>query len=85
MILIVKWILVFFAVALADGAWTLYMQGVAEQRKWKASLASVVIIALGAFTAISYIEDKTLLIPALFGAFVGTFVTMTLHETKAHV
>jgi hypothetical protein len=82
--MILKFILVFFAVALADGAWTLYMQGVAEQRKWKASVSSVLIIALGAFTAISYIEDRRLLIPALLGAFVGTFVTMTIHETKAH-
>lgn len=69
-------ILVFLATATADVFWTKYMLEVAEKRAAWAALWSAGIIGLGAFTVVSYTHDARMLVPAMAGAFVGTFLTV---------
>jgi hypothetical protein len=42
-----------------------------------ASFCSTWIIALGAYTTLSYVQDRSLLIAACVGAFVGTLAATT--------
>lgn len=77
-----KTILVFLAVACADALWTLYVQATAQDKKFKASLVSACIIVAGSFVTIEYVYNPILIIPAAFGAFVGTYITMKCSRWK---
>lgn len=71
-----KFILVFFAVALADVFWTKYMQAVSDDQALGAAFWSALIIAMSAFTTVEYINDRRVTIAAVAGAFVGTYLTV---------
>lgn len=75
-----KWFLVFLAVAVMDFVWALYAKAtVAGQAVWASSL-SVVIILLSGFSTIEYTREWILLIPAGVGAFVGTLIAMKVKK-----
>jgi hypothetical protein len=67
---------VFTAVAVADFAWTKYMMHAAAKHPHRAALWNSVIIALGSVSVVSYTENHWMLIPALLGAYVGTYVAV---------
>lgn len=69
-------ILVFLATAIADVFWTRYMRTVTAKKALAAALWSAGIIGLSAFTVVSYTSNHWLLVPAMAGAFVGTFFTV---------
>ena len=71
-----KFLAVVVSTALADVAWTLYFVSVSEKQAVRAGAWAVVVVALGAVAAISYIGDNTLLVAAMIGAFVGTWGTV---------
>ena len=52
----------------------------ANHEALKASVAGALIMLAGAFTAIGYIEDHYLLIPAVLGGFIGTYVAASKKE-----
>lgn len=68
-----KFILVFLAVALADVVWTKYIDEVGKKRPLFAALWSSAIIAMSTFTTVEYINDHAMAIPAILGAFAGTY------------
>ena len=68
--------LVFFALIVVDFCWTFYIAKVAEGKAVAAATWSALIMVIGAFTTISYLEDKRLLIAAIIGAWVGTFLAV---------
>lgn len=68
-----KYLLVFLAVAFVDIVWTKYIAEVSAKRALRAASWSALIIAMGAFTTLQYVHDNTMLVPAIAGAFVGTF------------
>jgi len=70
---IYKSVMVFFAMALADLFWTLYYFGVEKRQAFIASFWSVMILMCGMITTFSYIQDRRLMVPAIFGAFLGTY------------
>lgn len=70
----ILYILVFFSTLAADYAWTKYMMYAAEKRAHLAAFWSTLIIAFGAINVISYTTNKWLIIPALAGAYIGTFL-----------
>lgn len=64
------------AMAVCDWCWTRYTQAVAEKRAATAAWWSAAIIGIGAFGVVSYVEDKRLVIPALIGAWIGTYLAV---------
>ena len=73
---------VFSAVAGADLVWTMYNKAVERHSANEAGLLSVCIYALGGITAIEYIKDNWMLVPALLGAFVGTWLGVRVNRAR---
>lgn len=77
-----NWVLVFVAMMGADFAWTKYTLGVAAKDAFGAASWSAVIVGCGAFTVVSYTTNRWLLIPALLGAFIGTYLAVLKEKNK---
>ena len=73
-------ILVFFAVTLVDIFWASYIKSIAADHMWRSGLFSAAIIVTGGFTAIEYVQNHWMLLPAALGAFVGTVITVWYHK-----
>lgn len=67
---------VFLSMTIVDFSWAVYVKAVADERIVLAGVYAMVIVFFGAFTAISYVEDKWMLVPAMAGAFVGTLMSI---------
>lgn len=75
--------LVFLALCAVDCCWTFYIAKVGEGRALAAATWSALIMVCGAFATISYLEDKRLLLAAIAGAWVGTYLTVKLKKDDA--
>jgi hypothetical protein len=64
-----------------DICWAKYFLYVSQRKPFASAAWGSMIMVFGAFTTISYIEDKTLLVPAIIGGFAGTYLTV-LKESK---
>lgn len=62
------------AVALSDAIWARYISAISSNSKLAASGWSVLVIGLGAYVIVSYVEDRRLVLPAMVGAFIGTYL-----------
>jgi hypothetical protein len=74
-----KWfdyIKVFIAVVVADIVWAAYITQVSNKNAWWAAWCSVLVYLTGAYAVTKYVEDKKMLIPAVFGAFLGTYIVV---------
>lgn len=71
-----RWAAVFAAVAVSDAIWTLWIASVAAHRPIVAGLASAALVLCGAFVTRSYVSDKRYLLPAVLGAYVGTWLSV---------
>ena len=70
------------AVALADICWTYYFIKVEERKAIMAGVWSSLLIILGAFSIENYVHDKTLIIAAALGAFIGTAGSIYFKKRK---
>ena len=77
-----KFFIVMFAMILTDVCWTVYFIQVEERRSIAAGLWSASIMLTGAIVTTNYVEDRSLLIPALIGAFIGTAATVEYKKRK---
>lgn len=66
---------VFLALAVADATWVFYIRAIANEQHWYAAGIAVVLLVVGAYATVSYVEDKRMIVPAAVGAFVGTLLT----------
>lgn len=66
--------IVFAALFVLDIVWARYTTAITERRRIVASSYSAAIIVLGAYATINYIDDPRMIVPAMLGAFCGTFV-----------
>lgn len=73
----IRFLAVFFAVAVVDVLWALYMGSVARKQAFWAATWSSLIILLGAFSVVQYTQDHWMLAPAMLGAFIGTHFTVS--------
>jgi len=78
---ILEFISVMIAMAIADVCWTYYFINVEERKSLAAGIWAVSIYMFGAFTVTSYMQDKTLIIAAMIGSFIGTYLTVE-HKKK---
>lgn len=73
--------LVFFAAFGLDIVYTYYLRCVQNNNVLGASIWSVACYVLGSVAVINYTENHMLLLPAIAGAFFGTYVGMKLRRT----
>jgi uncharacterized membrane protein YfcA len=66
----------FLAVALTDVLYVYFLKSVQNNKPLSASLWSVVVTFTASVAVINYTEDHLALIPALLGAFLGTYLGM---------
>jgi uncharacterized membrane protein YfcA len=66
----------FLAVSLTDILYVYFLKSVQNNQPLSASLWSVVVTFTASVAVINYTEDHYALIPALFGAFFGTYLGM---------
>ena len=79
---IFKSILVFLAVVLGDILCVLYIRRSGEGRALSAAVFGTLIWIFGAFVVINYMEDKRLIIFAVLGAFIGTYLAVKFDSKK---
>jgi len=80
--MIMDWAVSFFALFFVDIGYVLYMQNVQKRKKIVASTFATLIFILNSVVIINFTENKTLLIPAIIGAFVGTYVGMIIEDYR---
>lgn len=67
-------LLVFGLVAVGDICWARYTAHAADRNRVRASLWATAIYLVGSMTVIQYTGDHRLIVPAIAGAFVGTWL-----------
>ena len=72
------------AMFLADVCWAYYFMKIEERKSAAAGVWAVLIYMFGAFTVTSYMQDKTLIIAAMIGSFLGTYCTIEYKKKKEH-
>lgn len=71
---------VFLAVALMDYCWARYIRATAERRPLHAGGYAAGLLLVSALVVVSYVEDHALILPAVAGAFVGTYLSVRYGE-----
>ena len=69
----------FICVLSTDIGYTLLVKSVQNDRALAASVWASIITFLGGVAVINYTTDNMMIIPAILGAFVGTYVGMRYH------
>ncbi len=75
-------ILIFLATAASDVLWVFYIRRTSEGKAVSAAIFSAFIILLGGLVILAYVNNQWYLIPAAFGAFVGTLITIKFDFKK---
>ena len=70
------------AMILADVCWTYYFIKVEERNSLSAGIWSSLIIVFGMFSVINYVDDRSLTLAAIIGAFIGTYIAVELKKRK---
>lgn len=78
----IKFALVCLTLFVADVFWALYFIKIQEKNPMMSGLYGSLIYLLGAFAVTQYTEDKTFIIAAVIGAFLGTYVTVEWKKRK---
>ncbi len=68
--------LVFLAAFVTDAVWAYYIKHTGSGNLLQASFSSSLIVLLGGFITVEYMDDKRLLIAGALGAFCGTYGLM---------
>ena len=70
------YVITFFAVLFTDVIYIYFMKSVQHNKPLSAAIWSVVVTFTASIAVIGYTEDHWALIPALLGAFFGTYLGM---------
>lgn len=71
-----NYLITFLAVFVTDILNTYYIQSITDNRPLIASMWATVVTLTASIAVINFTHDTTMLIPALLGAFCGTYVAM---------
>ncbi len=72
--LVATFVLVFVNTLVSSICWARYMHHADKRQPLRAALWDAGIIGCSAFNVVSYVSDHWMLVPVLFGAFVGTYI-----------
>lgn len=67
---------IFFALLALDFIYARYTQNIVAGRAWQASLNAAMLYAITGFATLTYVAEPLLLIPAVVGAFTGTWLAV---------
>ena len=70
------------AMIIADVCWTYYFIKVEERKAISAGIWSSLIIVASSFITTSYVQDRSLVLAAVIGAFIGTAGTVYFKKKK---
>ena len=76
----IEWLIAFMSIFCLDIVYTYYLKSVECNQALKASLWSVACYLLGSIAIVSYTTNHWLILPAVLGAFCGTFVGMKIRK-----
>ena len=79
---VLKFIGVMIAIFITDICWAKYFIYVAKHKPLPAATWGSTILVFGAFVTIEYVHDKSLIIAAFIGGFMGTFLTVWRERAK---
>ena len=82
MTFITQFILVVFALILADICWTMYFTETARKHATKAGVWSALIMLSGSYATVSFVHDKRFIVAAMIGSFIGTYATIKWIKRK---
>ena len=77
-----KFMLVMFAMILADVCWTMYFIETEKRRSVPAGMWGAAILLFGSLVTMNYVEDHRLLIAAVIGSFFGVYITIEWKKRK---
>ena len=75
-------IAVFVVMVIIDFVWAKYIKAAADNRRIAAALYSAAIVVFGAFNTWVFIHNPWLVVSEAAGAFVGTWLSVTLDKNK---
>ena len=73
------YIFTFLSMLVTDIVYTQLLKSVQNDKPFAASIWASLITFLGGVAIINYTNDNKMIIPAVLGAFVGTFIGMRYH------
>ena len=73
------YIFTFLSMLVTDVVYTLLLKSVQNDKPIAASIWASLITFLGGVAIINYTNDNMMIIPAVLGAFVGTYIGMKYH------
>ena len=76
----IDFVTTFFAIFFLDVVYTYYLRCITDNNVLGASFWSVACYILGSIAVINYTTNHWLLIPAMVGAFCGTYVGMKIKK-----
>ena len=79
---ILQFLGVMIAMIIADVCWTYYFIKVEERKAISAGVWSSLIIVASSFITTSYVQDRSLVVAAVLGAFIGTAGTVYFKKKK---
>ena len=82
MIYLLKFLGVMLAMAITDICWAYYFIKVDERRAIGAGLWAVALFVCGATVTANYVDDKSLIVAAALGSFIGTWATVEYKKKK---
>ncbi|HEU4699836.1 MAG TPA: hypothetical protein VFS40_11695 [Gemmatimonadales bacterium] len=82
--MLVRGLLVFVCAVALDALWALYIRRSAQGQAVQAATYATVLLALGAFNTLSFLDDNLMLVPAGAGAWLGTFLTVRREHRQEH-
>ena len=76
------YVVAFFAMFFLDVVNAWFIKAISDERPLMAGVWAVVVTFLSSVAIISYTIDNTMVIPALVGAFCGTYVGIVIRKRK---
>jgi hypothetical protein len=75
--------LLVFAIALvSDYVWTACIHSISKEKPLSAAFFSALTVLLGGVATITFVSQPKYLIPAVLGAFAGTYLTVRLKRRR---
>lgn len=78
----VEYIVTFFAVFLTDVLYVNLVKSIQQDLQWRAAFWGMIVTFASSVAIINYTNDHLAIIPALAGAFFGTFFGMKLRKKE---
>lgn len=79
---LIKFLTVMVAMAAVDVCWTYYFIKIDERKEVGAGVWAVVLLLFSAFVTTNYVYDKSLIVAAAIGSFLGTYFTVKHKKNK---